>query len=103
MFQIPDKREKQKIIFQKKFFKNFWLPIPISRYFSCNYRHRLVLKIRFPDHIFPKISKYHTENPYFPSTGKYYAPQKKEKKGINVINWFFCILTQIRASQKLLQ
>ena len=30
--------------------------IPISRYFFSNYRHRLVLEIPFPDHIFPKIS-----------------------------------------------
>ena len=49
--------------------------------FSRNYRHRLVLKIPFPDyifqisfHIFPKISKYRTENLLFLSTGKYYAP-----------------------------
>ena len=42
--------------------------------FSRNYRHHLVLKIPFPDHIFPKISKYRTENLHFPSTGKYYAP-----------------------------
>ena len=40
--------------------------------FSSNYRHRLVLKISFPGHIFPKISKYRTENLHFPSTGKYY-------------------------------
>ena len=33
-----------------------------------------MLKIPFPDHIFLKISKYHTENLNFPSTGKYYAP-----------------------------
>ena len=42
--------------------------------FSSNYRHRLVLKIPFPDHIFPKISKYRTENLHFSFTGKYYAP-----------------------------
>ena len=41
--------------------------------FSSNYRHRLVLKMPFPDHVFPKISKYPTENLHFPSTGKYYA------------------------------
>ena len=41
--------------------------------FSRNYRHRVVLKIPFPDQIFPKISKYRTENLHFPSTGKYYA------------------------------
>ena len=41
--------------------------------FSRNYRHHLVLKIPFPDHIFPKISKYRTENLHFPSTVKYYA------------------------------
>ena len=39
--------------------------------FFSNYRHHLVLKIPFPDHIFlPKISKYRTENLHFPSTGK---------------------------------
>ena len=42
--------------------------------FSSNYRHRLVLKIPFPDHIFPKISKYRTEILLFPSSGKNYAP-----------------------------
>ena len=41
--------------------------------FSSNYRHRMVLKIPFPDHIFPKISKYRFENLHLPSTGKYYA------------------------------
>ena len=41
--------------------------------FSSNYQHRLLLKIPFPDHIFPKISKYRTENLHFPSTSKYYA------------------------------
>ena len=30
--------------------------------FSSNYRHRLVLKIPFADHIFSKISKYRIEN-----------------------------------------
>ena len=62
---------------KKQFFKKdvpiskyhfLWLPIPISCYFSSNYRHRLVLKIPFP-----KISNYRTENLYFPSTGKYYT------------------------------
>ena len=42
--------------------------------FSSNYRHRLVLKVPFPNHSFPKISKHRTENRYFPSTGKYYVP-----------------------------
>ena len=42
--------------------------------FSSNYRHCLVLKIRFPDHIFPKILKYRIKNLHFPSTGKYDAP-----------------------------
>ena len=42
--------------------------------FSSNYRHRLVLKIPFPDDIFSKISKYRTENLHFPATGKYYTP-----------------------------
>ena len=46
--------------------------------FSSNYRHRLVLKIPFPDYIFPKISKYRSENLHFPSNGKYYAPLKKK-------------------------
>ena len=41
--------------------------------FPSNYRHRLVLEIPFPDHIFSKISKYHTENLHFSSTGKYYV------------------------------
>ena len=39
--------------------------------FSCNYRHHLVLKIPFPEHIFPQISKYRSENLYFPFKGKY--------------------------------
>ena len=42
--------------------------------FSSNYRHHLVLKIPFPDYIFPKISKYRIENFYCPSTSKCYAP-----------------------------
>ena len=42
--------------------------------FSSNYRHALVLKIPFPSHMFPKISKYLTKNLHFPSTSKYYAP-----------------------------
>ena len=42
--------------------------------FSSNYRHRLVLKIPFPDHIFLKASKYRTEKLRFLSTGKYYPP-----------------------------
>ena len=50
-------------------FKSLFLVI-----FSSNYRDRLVLKTPFPDHIFPKISKYRTENLHFPSTGKYCAP-----------------------------
>ena len=33
--------------------------------FSSNYRLRVVLKIPFPDHIFPKMSKYRTENLHF--------------------------------------
>ena len=43
-----------------------WFEIPIS---SSNYRHRLMLKIPFPDYIFLKISKYRTENLHFASTG----------------------------------
>ena len=46
----------------------------ISRYFFCNYRHRLVLKIPFPDHIFTNISKYRTENLHFQI--KYYTPPR---------------------------
>ena len=42
--------------------------------FSSNYRHRLVLKIPFPDHIFLKTSKYRTENLRFLSIGKHYPP-----------------------------
>ena len=42
--------------------------------FCVNYRHRLELKILFFGHIFPKISKYCTENLYFLSTSKYYVP-----------------------------
>ena len=49
-------------------FKSWFLII-----FSSNYQHRLVLEIPFPDDIFPKISKHHTENLNFPSTSKYYA------------------------------
>ena len=50
--------------------------------FSTNYRHRLVFKIPFPDHIFPKISKYRTENLHFQSTGKYYALPPSPHKSI---------------------
>ena len=42
--------------------------------FFSNYRHRLVLKIPFPDHIFPNFLKYRTENLHFPSTSKYCVP-----------------------------
>ena len=38
--------------------------------FSSNYRHRLVLNVPFPDHIFSKISNYRTENLYFPSIAR---------------------------------
>ena len=41
--------------------------------FFSSYRHRLVLKIPFLENIFPKISKYCTENLHFPSTDKYYV------------------------------
>ena len=44
--------------------------------FFSNYRHRLVLEIPFPDRIFPKISRYRTENLHFPSTDKYCVPLK---------------------------
>ena len=47
--------------------------------FSNNYRHRVVLEMPFPNHIFSKISKYRTENLHFPSTGKYYAPLHTKK------------------------
>ena len=60
--------------------KNFFLKdvqIPISGGFFCFffsiYQHHLWLEVPFSDHIFPKISKYRTENLHFPSTGKYYA------------------------------
>ena len=58
-----------------KYRKNVYYDIK-SRFLvilSNNHRHRLVLEIPFPEYIFPKISKYRTENLYFPSTGKYYA------------------------------
>ena len=42
--------------------------------FSSKYRHRPALKIPFPDHIFPKILRYRTENLHFLSNGKYYFP-----------------------------
>ena len=45
--------------------------------FSFDYRHRLVFKIPFPDHIFPKILKKRTENLYYPSTDKYYFFSKR--------------------------
>ena len=48
--------------------------------FSSNYRDRLVLKIPFPDHIFPQISKYRNENLHFPSTSKYYKPPFQDPK-----------------------
>ena len=53
--------------------------------FSSKYRHRLVLKIPFLDHIFSKISKYRTENLHFPSTGKYYAPFKNYR----LWSWYY--------------
>ena len=60
--------------------------------FLSNYWHRLVLEIPFPDHIFPKISNYRSENLKFPSTGKYYAPRPTssflsslERKGLNAV------------------
>ena len=49
--------------------------------FSSNYRHRLVLKIPFSDHIFSKISKYRTEKFHFPSTGKYTPPPPIHTQG----------------------
>ena len=39
-----------------------------------NAKKCLVLKIPFPDHIFPTISKYRTENLHLRSTGKCCAP-----------------------------
>ena len=70
---------KSKNKFFKKMFKYrntfcYDFKSPFLVIFSSNYRHHLVLKIPFPDHIFSKISKYRTENLHFPSIGKYYAP-----------------------------
>ena len=70
----------QKLLTKKFFFSK---DAQISKYhfksrflviFSSNYRHCLVLKIPFSDHIFAKISKYHSESLQFLSTSKYYAP-----------------------------
>ena len=44
-------------------FKSLYLVI-----FYRDYRHRLVLKIQFPDHIFPKISKLIINEPINKST-----------------------------------
>ena len=58
--------------------------------FSSNYRHRLVLKIPFPDDIFPKISKYCAKNLYIPSTWKYYdSPTPRHPL---YIVWFMSLL-----------
>ena len=59
-----------------------------SLFFFSNDRHRLVLKIAFPNHIFPKISKCRNENLYFPSTGKYYVPPPAIKW------WLYCMIPQ---------
>ena len=45
--------------------------------FSSNYQHRIVLKIPFPNHIFPKISKYSTKNLHFSFIGKCDAASKQ--------------------------
>ena len=50
-------------------FKSWFLVV-----FSSNYRHCLVFKIPFPDHIFPTILKYRIKNIHFSSTSKYDAP-----------------------------
>ena len=47
---------------------------PVLVIFSSDYRHRLVLKIPFPNHIFFKISKYRTKYLPFQSTSKYCGP-----------------------------
>ena len=52
--------------------------------FSRNYRHRLVLEIPFLDHMFPKISKYRTENLHFLSTCKCYAPPRPVRASLSV-------------------
>ena len=48
--------------------------------FFSNYRHRLGLKIPFPDHIFAKILQYRTENLHFLFTSKYYVLMDTLKK-----------------------
>ena len=65
-WQVLKTKKKNTVFYD---FKSWFLIL-----FSSNYRYRLVLKIPFPDYIFPKISKYSTENLHFQSTGKYYAP-----------------------------
>ena len=70
-------KSKNKIFWKMSKYRNTVFYDFKSRFlviFVSNYRHRPVLKISFPDHIFPKISKYCTENLYFPSTGKHHAP-----------------------------
>ena len=60
--------------------------------FFSNYLHRLVLEIPFPNHIFPKTSKYRIENLHFPSTGKYYPDVSggiEESKGIRRVKRIF--------------
>ena len=61
--------------------------------FSSNYQHRLVLKIPFHDHIFPKISKYHTKNLHFPSTSKYCTTLIQEEFRIFISRLFDSIIT----------
>ena len=71
MFQKPEKMLKAKNKYFLKMskyrntvyydFKSHFLVI-----FFFNYWHCLVLKIPFPDHIFPKISKFCTENLHSP-------------------------------------
>ena len=61
--------------------------------FSSNYRHRLALKIPFPDHIFLKIAKYRTENLHFVSTGKNYGPSTFDKgRGVFYYFLYACLL-----------
>ena len=83
-------KSKNKIFWKMSKYRNTVFYDFKSRFlviFVSNYRHRPVLKISFPDHIFPKISKYCTENLYFPSTGKYCVPPSIE---YNVLLCLMC-------------
>ena len=75
-------------------FKSWFLVI-----FSFNYHHLLVLKIPFPDHTFPKISKFCTENLHSPSIGNAptphecfyvktrYSNSKSNSNKVGIIGW----------------